>query len=611
MRTMKSKKGITLIALVISIIILVILSAVSINILIGQDGIITKAREGEANYKNAEQAEQETLLETEDTMKSILLGEIRLPDLLVETNETKQMITKWNITSGDEIQIYVYYASDYDSSPIENNTNFTINWGDGTQEAITSANMQYDEYGDGYITHTYASTNANTLITIDGICKTFSHSWNDKLTEIVQWGATGLKYFFADGNAALTTIAVPTKNSFKNMMGFAWAFNNCDSLTSIPENLFANASNIKTFMGTFSSCDNLTAIPLSLFANCQRAEIFNETFNGCQNLTGNAPELWKRIENGEETEYEAGTLDGLNCFDGCYSLDNYRYIPVYWGGLGQIRNAPVIAEEPLPDLPEETALTRKMITKWNIESGNTVRIFVTGYENGGTGSTLNFNFNFTVNWGDGTIETISSIANTTYDNTAGKQYISHTYSISNSSILITIDGQCNVFDTTNWMSSYNLTEVVQWGATGLECVLFMNNPNLTKVAVPTKNSFANIESFKYAFRDCNALIEVPENLFANCPIVTSFENTFDNCVNLITVPNNLFTNCSNVTNFKETFTGCTGLIGNAPNLWRRVPDGENNGYQGTPDGVNCFNGCNQLSNYKYIPYYWKSVQYQF
>lgn len=76
-------------------------------------------------------------------------------------------------------------------------------------------------------------------------------------------------------------------------------------------------------------CESLTSIPADLFANCPKVESFERTFEGCTNLTGIAPELWKRVPNGEEHEYR-GTPRGKNCFYGCDKLSNYEEIPEYW-----------------------------------------------------------------------------------------------------------------------------------------------------------------------------------------------------------------------------------------------------------------------------------------
>ena len=44
MNKLKNKKGITLIALVVTVVVLIILAGVSINAVIGDDGIIKKAQ---------------------------------------------------------------------------------------------------------------------------------------------------------------------------------------------------------------------------------------------------------------------------------------------------------------------------------------------------------------------------------------------------------------------------------------------------------------------------------------------------------------------------------------------------------------------------------------
>ena len=57
----KEKKGITLIALVVTIIVLVILAGISINLLFGQYGIVTRAGQAKEDYTNAQIEEQEYL----------------------------------------------------------------------------------------------------------------------------------------------------------------------------------------------------------------------------------------------------------------------------------------------------------------------------------------------------------------------------------------------------------------------------------------------------------------------------------------------------------------------------------------------------------------------
>lgn len=68
----KIEKGITLIALVVTIIVLIILAGVSINLVLGDNGIITKARKGSENYLIAANEEQQVLANAEVTMEEII-----------------------------------------------------------------------------------------------------------------------------------------------------------------------------------------------------------------------------------------------------------------------------------------------------------------------------------------------------------------------------------------------------------------------------------------------------------------------------------------------------------------------------------------------------------
>ena len=52
-----NENAITLVALVVTIIVLIILAGVSINLVLGNNGIITKAREARSNFQRAAEEE--------------------------------------------------------------------------------------------------------------------------------------------------------------------------------------------------------------------------------------------------------------------------------------------------------------------------------------------------------------------------------------------------------------------------------------------------------------------------------------------------------------------------------------------------------------------------
>ena len=68
---MKSNKGITLVALVVTIIVLIILAGVSISMVLGQDGIVQKAKQGRDNYAEAARIENEQLANVDAFSQSI------------------------------------------------------------------------------------------------------------------------------------------------------------------------------------------------------------------------------------------------------------------------------------------------------------------------------------------------------------------------------------------------------------------------------------------------------------------------------------------------------------------------------------------------------------
>ena len=65
---MRASMGITLIALVISIIVLLVLAGVSISMLTGQNGILTRAAEAKTKTEDAEKQENERMEEYDDTI---------------------------------------------------------------------------------------------------------------------------------------------------------------------------------------------------------------------------------------------------------------------------------------------------------------------------------------------------------------------------------------------------------------------------------------------------------------------------------------------------------------------------------------------------------------
>lgn len=68
---LKGQKGITLVALVVTIIVLIILAGVSIALVLGNNGIVTKAQTGASKYKGAAANEKAELTNIEAYVNTI------------------------------------------------------------------------------------------------------------------------------------------------------------------------------------------------------------------------------------------------------------------------------------------------------------------------------------------------------------------------------------------------------------------------------------------------------------------------------------------------------------------------------------------------------------
>ena len=91
MKKIKEKSGITLIALVITIIVLLILASVSIAMLTGNNGILTQAKNAKEATEKASQKENEDLLELEMTANN---SKVNVPNL-----KQGMIPVKWNASS--------------------------------------------------------------------------------------------------------------------------------------------------------------------------------------------------------------------------------------------------------------------------------------------------------------------------------------------------------------------------------------------------------------------------------------------------------------------------------------------------------------------------------
>lgn len=166
--------------------------------------------------------------------------------------------------------------------------------------------------------------------------------------------------------------------------------------------------------------------------------------------------------------------------------------------------------------------------------------------------------NFTIDWGDGTVEDIY-LENLEYIYEASKHEYDLNYS-GTSNILIYGDIIDLDFNGTNGIISFNnsLPPTMSWktdfsnmfyGIGDLQYPVTISS-DLFKYCVSASN-------FKHCFHNAN-LLEIPKGLFDNCILATNMYGCFyssDFSDRITTIPDGLFKNLSNVTNFSLCFRG--------------------------------------------------------
>ena len=66
----KKERGITLVALVVTVVVLLILAGISISLVLGNNGIATKATQGKQDYTASQKKENDELLNAESYLNA-------------------------------------------------------------------------------------------------------------------------------------------------------------------------------------------------------------------------------------------------------------------------------------------------------------------------------------------------------------------------------------------------------------------------------------------------------------------------------------------------------------------------------------------------------------
>ena len=155
---MRKERGITLVALVITVIVLIILAGVTLSTLVGDNGIITKAQEAKQNMANAAAEEDKLIQNLLNEIKGIEAGgrEIEVPEGTIEFGEVT-----WN-NGQAEVEILANTAGE----TLQYQVNGTVegNWEEiGSGEKVTGLHHG-DEVHARLWNGSIASVNKSTII---------------------------------------------------------------------------------------------------------------------------------------------------------------------------------------------------------------------------------------------------------------------------------------------------------------------------------------------------------------------------------------------------------------------------------------------------------------
>lgn len=319
MKIYKNKNGITLIALVITIIIMLLLAAIAIQLTLGENGLIAKANQAKIKQEKSELYDDAKLEYLNLKTKAI---ENNQPDpksesILSEIN----FLNKYNIV-GDNI-------TNKKSEIIETKKNLLKE----IEKLRTNpdTNTVADEDKNKLVLRLNIKNNTNLELIHFGTGAPIKAEFHDGSTGEVKYegyygpsvtktytpGKYTLKLFSEYAWSSLSGLEVKINNSFASIDIINWGKNEESIITlyavdkiyspepdllsvrynsaifnKIPKDLFVNKQHVIN-MSSFDNCNNITEIPEDLFKNCVNAKYFYNVFYNCKNITSIPENLFK------------------------------------------------------------------------------------------------------------------------------------------------------------------------------------------------------------------------------------------------------------------------------------------------------------------------------
>ena len=311
-KDLRKNKGITLIALVITVIVLLILAGVTINAIVGNENAMEKAKQ--ARTENAEASE---------------LDEIKLAIV--------NAIAKGNDGKLWDENLRMALRGIIDDTEIEKIT------GNGPWRITTKLGKKYKIDGYGKIGEKVSPT--DIYVSLDGNVLRFYSQKNNISGNLYKDGDTPINLKDIEYNAH--NQQVPWVNDRGNIVkvsfeeqiaptSTAYWFYNCTALIDIEKIENLNTSNVTNMEGMFHVCYELTELNLSnfdtenvinmklMFQSCRKLAKLNLSNFDTNNVT-NMEDMFEFCQGLKELDLSSFNIEKLTkmrcMFYGCYSLE--------------------------------------------------------------------------------------------------------------------------------------------------------------------------------------------------------------------------------------------------------------------------------------------------
>ena len=364
--------GITLIALVITIIVLLILAGVTIASITSENGILSKATQASQKTTQEKEREEIKMAVTSDNMKYITGDEGESEDYIESIQKELDNIAgasktkfEWNDDEGYKVtyketgnEYYIKYEDDEngnlkiniktreecfsdkeyetgdltddEKTQLESGIKLEINsgskgeflvqveyggiidWGDGTYSKVEdpyTGKIRNKSKKIAYINNDYSKLNS-IKVAGDYLVEEVWHKYSER-------NRTYTVKIFTQEIEVHSEVLQKIVDWGECELGNANFFNstNLTEIASPKEKSFNKHPRIG-----FQNCTSLKQIPADFFNNISNISNVSSMFENCTSLTGNAIELW----NNSNIEYHE------NCYKGCTNLSNYDQIPEGW-----------------------------------------------------------------------------------------------------------------------------------------------------------------------------------------------------------------------------------------------------------------------------------------